>query len=109
MIQIKCWRILQAVADVLRELDCSFPVVKVIGSIAAALLLALVLLIVGFLFRGEIKIILYMKLGLRLFDKKDDNICGKVRKWLSKLWYSFAVSICPVKPLKQRCYENQTW
>ena len=71
------------------ELDCSFPVDEVLGSIAAVLFLSLVLLVVGFKFRGEIKIILYMKLGMRPFDKKDDNIRGKVSveyswkgKWL---------------------------
>ena len=87
MIWIKYWRILQAVADVLRELDCSFPVGEVFGSIAAALFLSLVLLVFGFIFRGEIKIISYMKLGLRPIDEKDDNICGKVKKWWSNLWY----------------------
>ena len=77
---LKYWNILQAVVDISRsELDCSFPVIEaVLGSIAAVMFLSLVLLVVGFKFRGEIKIILYMKLGLRPFDKKDDNIRGKV-------------------------------
>ena len=77
---LKYWNsILQAVVDISRgELDCSFPVEVVLGPIAAVLFLSLVLLVVGFKFRGEIKIILYMKLGLRPFDKTDDSIRGKV-------------------------------
>ena len=95
---------LQAVVDISHgEPDCSFPTDKVLGSIVAILFLSLVLLVVGFKFRCEIKIILYMKLGLRPFDKKDDNICGKASadlswegKWLLKfglyLWWLFIIA-----------------
>ena len=76
---LKSLSALQAILDISHnELECDFPVSGILGGIAAVLFLSLVLLVVTYKFRGELQIILYMKLHWSPFDKTDDNIWGKV-------------------------------
>ena len=90
--------IFQAVVKISHgELDCDLPSDEILGSISAVLFLSLILLVVGFKFRAEIKIILYIKLGLRPFDKTDDNICRKVKNgwfnWYHYFWNTVNISL----------------
>ena len=56
------------------------PVTISVSTVAAILALSLMLLLVLYKYRGEIKIILYMKFGCHPFDCSDDtDIVGKVR------------------------------
>ena len=54
-----------------------------VGSLAGLLLLCLMTLIPAYRYRGEIKIILYMRFGWHPFDRTDDaDIIDKVSKIL---------------------------
>ena len=61
----------------------SFPIILSVSIVAAILALALVSLLLIYKYRGEIKIILYMKFRWHPFDCSDDtDIVGKVCKFV---------------------------
>ena len=67
----------------------SRPAIVGVGTLAGLLVLLMALVLVVYKFRGEIKIILYFKLGWKPFDRSDDSdILDKVGNrstWLSFL------------------------
>ena len=57
------------------------PVIVSLSTLAGLLTLIMIAIVVIYKFRGEIKIILYFKLGCKPFDRSDDSdILDKVRK-----------------------------
>ena len=58
-----------------------FPIIVSVSTVAAILALILIVLLLIYKYRGEIKIILYMKFGWHPFDCSDDSdIIGKVSR-----------------------------
>ena len=60
------------------QLNCDWPLNEIFGSLSAVLFAVIILLLVYFKFREELKILLYMMLGWRPFAKRNDNVDGKV-------------------------------
>ena len=76
----------------LAEFGCDWPLVEIWGAMVVALFAVVILLLVFFKFRGELKLLLYIKFGWRPLDRKDDRILGKVSMYLfQESIFSFVV------------------
>ena len=74
------------------EFGCDWPLVEISGAMVVALFAVVVLLLVFYKFRGELKLLLYIKFGWRPLDRKDDRIHGKVSMYLfQESIFSFVV------------------